>query len=61
MIDLFPDEGTESQEFPIDAMQNGLEEIAFSRIFTVEQVQKLRNTNTREFYQAIIQKNFNKN
>ena len=41
VVDLLPDEGSESQEFAVDSMETGLEEIPLTRVLAVEQLQQL--------------------
>jgi hypothetical protein len=35
------DECTQIEEFAVDAMQSGLEEVAFSRVFAIEKIEEL--------------------
>lgn len=41
MVDVSPDMGSQTQEFAIDAMENGFEELSLSGIFCVKQLQQL--------------------
>lgn len=51
VVDLLPDEGPQPQELSINPMQDGLQEVPFSWVLTVEQLQQLeeqaRNTHAR--------------
>lgn len=38
VVNLFPDESSEAEKFPVDSVQTGLEEISFSWIFAVKQI-----------------------
>ena len=48
VVDLLPDEGSETQEFAVDSMETGLEEIPLSRVLAVEQLQQLTEKKKRE-------------
>jgi len=41
VVDLFPYEGAQSQEFPVDAVENRFQEVAFAWIFRVKKLQEL--------------------
>ena len=36
VINLFANQGTQTEKFAIDSMKNGLEKISFTWIFTIE-------------------------
>ncbi len=42
IVDLFADEGSESEELAVDTVQHGLEEVSLARVLAVEQLQQLR-------------------
>lgn len=41
VVDLFADVSSKAEEFSIDTMQNGLEEVALTRVLTIEQIEQL--------------------
>ncbi len=41
VVDLLADEGAQAQELAVDAVQDGLEEVALAGILTVEQIQDI--------------------
>lgn len=41
VVDLLSDEGSQSEELPINPMQDGLEEVTLSGVFTVKKLQEL--------------------
>ena len=43
MVNLSPDEGSQSKKFPVDPVQDSLEEVSLSLVLTVKQLQKLKN------------------
>ena len=38
VVDLLPNERPQTEKFAVDSMQNGLQKVAFARIFAVEQL-----------------------
>ena len=47
IVDLFANECSQAEEFAVDAMKDGLEEISFAWIFAVEQFQQLKGESMR--------------
>lgn len=43
VIYLFANESSQAQEFAIDPVQSSFEEIAFTRILRIEQIEQLEN------------------
>ena len=43
VVDLFPDEGSETEELAVDSVQRRLEEISLPRILRVKEAKKIRN------------------
>ena len=43
VVDLFPDEGSETEELAVDSMQRRLEEISLPRILRVKEAKQVRN------------------
>ena len=43
VVDLFPDEGSETKELSVDSVQCRLEEISFSWILRVKETEQVRN------------------
>ena len=41
VVDLLPDEGSQTQELPVDPMQDGLEEVPLPGVLAVKQLQEL--------------------
>jgi hypothetical protein len=41
IVDLFSNEGAQSQEFSVDTMKHSFEKVTFARIFRVEELQQL--------------------
>lgn len=41
VVDLFADVSSKAEEFPIDTMQNGLEEVSLARVLTIKQIEQL--------------------
>lgn len=41
VVDLLPDEGPQAQEFPVNSMQDGLDEVPLPRVLAVKQLQQL--------------------
>lgn len=50
VVDLLPDEGTQTQELSIDAMQNGLQEVPLPRVLAVKQLQELKAQTQSPFF-----------
>ena len=43
VVDLFPDEGSETEELAVNSVQRRLEEISLPRILRVKEAEKIRN------------------
>jgi hypothetical protein len=41
IVDLFSNEGAQSQEFSVDTMKHSFEKVTFARIFRVKELQQL--------------------
>lgn len=41
IVDLAADVGSQAEELPVDSVQDGLEEVSFSRVLTVKQLKQL--------------------
>lgn len=41
VVDLAANVGSQAEELPIDSVQDGLQEVSFSRVLTVKQLQQL--------------------
>lgn len=53
IVDLFSNEGAQSQEFSIDAMKHSFKKVTFTRIFRVEKLQQLKQL--RESIKSLTQ------
>lgn len=42
IVDLFSNEGAQSQELSVDAMEHGFQKVAFARVFRVEKLEQLQ-------------------
>jgi hypothetical protein len=43
IVDLFSNEGAQSQEFSVDTMKHSFEKVTFARIFRVKELQQLKS------------------
>lgn len=41
VVDLLPDEGSEAEELAVDAVQDCLQEVTLSGVFTIKKLQEL--------------------
>lgn len=48
VVDLFADVGPQTQQFPVDAVQDGLQVLPFPGVLAVKQLQELQEQMTRQ-------------